>query len=248
MLFRSSFDTGQNTLEKTAEIVTEELLCFPGDYFVLTKDSRDILSRYFSPNKDFFIDVESMPSYKDDHDMVLLIRKYDGGIIDKVEYSKDMHFPLLNYTDGISLERINPDLSSKDKSNWHSASESCGFATPGCRNSQYRSSFSGEEWVTIIPPIFSPDNDGKDDFLSLGLHPDRPGYYVTIAVFDDRGRKVRQLINNRLLSAEELLIWDGTNDNRQNATAGIYILCIEFLHPDGNKKQVKKVVVLAGNL
>ena len=244
----ASFDTIQNTMEKPTEIVAEEFLCFPGDYFVLTRDPRDIQSRYFTPTQDVFIELKSMPSYQDDQDVVVIARKNDGIIIDEVKYSKEMFFPLLNYTDGISLERINPILPSKEKSNWHSASESCGFATPGYKNSQYRGSFSGEDWVTIIPSIFSPDNDGKDDFLSLVLHPDRPGYYVTITVFDTKGRKARQLVNNRLLSAEEQIVWDGTDDNRQKATLGIYILYVEFLHPDGNKKLVKKAVVLAGVL
>ena len=247
-LLLASIDTISNSLIKTTDIMKDEFLCFPGNYFVLTKDPLDIQSRYFSPNPDGFIELESMPSYQDDQDVVVIARKNDGVIIDEVKYSRDMHFPLLNYTDGISLERINPFLPSEEKTNWHSAAESCGFATPGYKNSQYRESCSGDDWVTIIPPIFSPDNDGKDDFLSLGLHPDRPGYYVTITVFDNRGRKVRQLVNNRLLSAEEQIIWDGIDDNRQKAPIGIYLIYAEFINPDGNKKQVKKAVVLAGIL
>ena len=247
-LLLASVDTITNTLKKTTGITAEEFLCFPGDYFVLTRDPRDIQSRYFSPSQDLFIELESMPSYQDDHDVVVIVRKNDGKIIDEIKYSKDMHFPLLNFTDGISLERINPFLPSEEKTNWHSASESCGFATPGYKNSQYRDSFSEEDWVTVIPPIFSPDNDGKDDFLTLVLHPDRPGYYVTIIVFDNKGRKIRQLASNRLLSAEEQIVWDGTDDNRQKVTFGIYLLYVEFINPDGNKKQVKKAVVLAGIL
>jgi hypothetical protein len=242
----ASLDLNTNKLEKTTDIVTSDFLCFPGDYYILSGNSRDIQSRYFSPGPDVFIDLESMPSYQEDNDVVVIARKSDETIVDEVKYSEDMHFPLLNYTEGVSLERINPFLSSGEKSNWHSASENCGFATPGYKNSQYRNSSSEGNWVTIISPVFSPDNDGKDDFVSLILRPDRPDCYVSITVFNNRGQKVRQLLNNRLLSSLEQVIWDGIDDNRQKVAIGIYILYFEFINPDGNKKQVKKAVVVAG--
>jgi len=42
-----------------------------------------------------------------------------------------MHYSLLKGNEGISLEKIRPDLPSDESMNWHSASESVGWGTPG---------------------------------------------------------------------------------------------------------------------
>lgn len=242
----ASMDTISGDPKKEVPFSSENYLCFPGDYHVLTVDPGDIQSRYYSPEPDAFLVLESIPAYQEDHDVVAIIRKFDGRIIDIVRYTKEMYSPLLANTDGVSLERINPFLSSGETGNWHSASENCGFATPGYKNSEYMDRASGEDWMTLIPAVFSPDNDGIDDFLTLNLHPDKPGYSVTITVFDNSGRTVRQLSTNRLLSAEDQVIWDGTDENRHIVTVGIYVLFAEFIDPKGTKKQVKKAVVVAG--
>ena len=244
----ASVDVVTGKLNKTSCLTITGLLSFPGDYFVLTKDPSDIQARYYSPDKDAFLQLETMPGYQDDNDEVVIARKWDEKIIDDVIYSKDMCFPLLNYTDGVSLERINPMGPSKEKSNWHSASESCGYGTPGYRNSQYREGSQPDGWQTINPLVFSPDNDGKDDFTCLVLHPDRAGYYVSITIFDVQGREVRQLVNNQLLSSVEQITWNGLDDNGQKAAIGRYLFYTEFIHPDGAKKVVKQVVIVAGNL
>ena len=57
--------------------------------------------------------------------------------IDDFGYDDEMHFALLSTKEGVSLERINFDRPSIDKSNWHSASELAGFATPAYENSQF---------------------------------------------------------------------------------------------------------------
>jgi len=66
-----------------------------------------------------------------------------------------MQFPLLIYYDGVALERINPDVSSNDENNWHSAAESVGFGTPGYKNSQFVSNIITDDNIVIEPEIFS---------------------------------------------------------------------------------------------
>jgi hypothetical protein len=241
-----SMDTVTNTVDKPADISESEFLFFPAQYLVLTKNPADIQARYFSPNPEAFLQLSSMITLPDDDGEVALIRKNDGIFIDRVRYSKDMQFPLLNYRDGVSLERIDPMVSSSEKTNWHSASENCGFATPGYRNSQFMELNAAKEWVTIAKTVFSPDDDGKDDFLSLVLNPGSPGYSASVVVFDGHGRKVRTLANNLLISTAEVINWNGLDDLHQRADVGIYLVYIEFLNPDGGKKVAKKAIVLAG--
>ena len=232
--------------EKPISISDEGYLFFPGQYLVLTKDPSDILSRYRVPDPDCFIQMASMPEMSDDDGTVILARKNDLVIIDKVVYSKDMNFALLTSSDGVSLERINVTESSGNRNNWHSAASSCGYATPGYINSQNTDPGLTDNIVDLTPEIFSPDNDGKNDILFIRFHLDRPGYVANSAVYDVHGRIVRQLIRNEMVSPEGAFSWDGTTDERTKAPIGIYVIWIELFAADGTVKHFKKATVLGG--
>jgi hypothetical protein len=233
--------------DQPVSVSDEGFLFFPGQYLVLTKDPPDILSRYSIPDPDCFIKMTSMPGITNDEEgMVILARKNDLVIIDKVTYSKDMNFALLTSPDGVSLERINPEGASESKNNWHSAAGSCGYATPGYINSQYMEPGLTDNTVTLFPEIFSPDNDGKDDVLFVCIRPDRPGYVVNISVYSPTGRLVRQLVRNELISMEDTFSWDGITDQAMKAPIGIYIIRIDLFTPDGAVKHFTKPTVLGG--
>ncbi len=46
---------------------------------------------------------------------------------------------------------------------------------------------------------------------------------ISISVFNVKGQKVRQLINNELLSGEHSVLWDGKNDSGKSVTSGVYL-------------------------
>ncbi len=244
----SSYDTLGKALKDPEAVCGESFLFFPGEYLVLTKDPADIDNKYYCPDKDAFIKLSTMPSLTDDFGIVVIARKYDGLILDMARYSDEMQFPLLTTTDGISLERINPDVPSSDKSNWHSAATSSGYATPGYQNSQFMNHFSGPDLVNIQPLVFSPDNDGKDDVLSLTLSVAESGYYGNIRVYDQEGRLVKMIVSNHLFTPDEVLTWDGTDENRKRAGMGIYLVFSELILPSGKVMHFKTPVVLGGKL
>ena len=220
-------------------------LFFPGQYLVLTKEPADLKFRYRILNPDNLIKLATMPAMNDDQGTVVIARKNDLVTIDRVDYTKEMQFALLTSTNGISLERINPSAPSNRKDNWHSASETCGFATPGYKNSQLMTSEIQESMVSLTPEIFSPDNDGKDDLLSIGFHLDLPGYIANVAIYDERGRLERQLIKNEMISPEGSFTWDGTTDDNRKAAIGIHIIRIDLFTPDGTVKHFNKALVVA---
>jgi hypothetical protein len=234
---------------KPVSMSDEGYLFFPGKYLVLTRDPQDILTRYRVPDPDCLITVNSLPGMTDDDTgRVILARKNDLGIIDRTTYSKDMNFALLTTPDGVSLERINPSGSSDNKNNWHSASSSCGYATPGYINSQNLVPELTDNMVSLFPEIFSPDNDGKEDVLFIRILPDRTGYVSNLSVFTSHGRLVRQLVRNELLSADNTFSWDGITDENLKAPIGIYIIRIDLFTPDGTVKHFMKPAVLGGRL
>lgn len=221
-------------------------LLFPGDYLALTRDPADIMSRYNTPGRRAFLQLTCFPRMNNDGETLVLARISDGKEIDRMAYSKSMHFPLFISSEGISLEKIHPSLSSGDPYSWHSASDLCRFATPGYRNSQYRDIWAETNESLSVPPVFSPDNDGIDDVLAIRVRTGNPGYAASLWVFDPQGRRICQPARNIHLGADDVIIWDGLMETGRKAPVGQYILLLELISPEGRSSHFKRVVTLAG--
>src|SRR6185312_14475275 len=156
------------------QVSAENYLLFPGDYIVLTSDPVEVKSHYITTNPDAFITVSSMPSFPDDAGYVIILNA-QGKIVDEVDYSDKWRFPLISNTEGVSLERINFDGSSS-QGNFYSAAASAGYGTPGFKNSQYSLHEDVPGTIAVAPNIFSPDNDGNDDFATINYNFPSPGY------------------------------------------------------------------------
>jgi hypothetical protein len=130
-----------------------------------------------------------MPSFSDDKGNVIILN-VQGNPIDELAYSDKWHFALITNTEGVSLERIDYNAPSLQP-NFHSAATSVGYGTPGYKNSQFRIDQQVQGEVTVMPKIFSPDNDGTDDFATIDYNVAEPGYVANITIFDAAGRPVR---------------------------------------------------------
>ncbi|MBP5473990.1 MAG: lamin tail domain-containing protein [Bacteroidales bacterium] len=131
-LWMASINTSGDTSSATQVYKTNYIL-MPSSYFVITSTPESVMSRYFTcdNNRIFKATTPSMP---DDKGQILLFRK-DLTIIDELIYSEKLHYSLITNREGISLEKIRPDLPSNEGSSWHSATETSGFGTPGLANS-----------------------------------------------------------------------------------------------------------------
>ncbi len=229
------------------EIAPEGYLFFPGEYLVLTVSPDAVKSQYFTSNPNGFVELESMPSFNLDEGSVV-INDSLGNIIDMFIYNEDMHIPLLSSFKGVSLERIAFERPSSDRTNWHSAAETAGFATPAYQNSQYDLPEVVDEPITVEPEIFSPDNDGYNDVLNFNYTFDTPGFIANITIYDARGRTIKNLLTNELLGTSGTVSWNGINDSNEKARIGIYVAFIELFNTSGEQKKYKKSFVLAGKL
>ncbi len=235
--------SSNNSISSIQQITAESILLFPGDFIVLTSDPAAIKAQYITTNSDAFVVVQSMPSYPDDAGNVIILNS-QGAIIDEVAYSDKWHFPLISNTEGVSLERIDYDGRSV-QSNFHSAATSAGYGTPGYKNSQYRLNELLQGEIKITPDIFSPDNDGIDDFATIDYNFPSPGYVANITIFDASGRPVRYLQRNSLSGINGYYRWDGLDDKGRQLPQGIYIIYTEIFNTEGKKKQFKNSIVLA---
>jgi hypothetical protein len=216
----------------------------PGQYLVLTADPQKVLSQYYTSDPESFLSLSSFPSYNNDKGYVLLMDRY-GLVIDGFHYSEDMHFLMLNSSEGVSLEKICPDRLGDDPSNWHSAAETAGFGTPGYENSQFLEMWDDGTSFSVQPEVFSPDGDGLNDQLGIVYDFGTPGKLISVIVFNAEGRLVKILANNEMPGTHGIYSWDGTLDDRTGAQNGIYIIYMEALGMDGKTRHYKKAAVLA---
>ena len=232
-----------NVISSIQQLSTESILLFPKNFLVITEDPQIVMQQYVTTNPDAFIQVSSMPSFPDDKGDVIILNA-QGKIVDEVIYSDKWHFALISNTEGVSLERIDYNAASV-QSNFHSAATSVGYGTPGYKNSQFRIDQQVQGEITVIPEVFSPDNDGIDDFATINYSFPSPGYVANITIFDASGRPVRYLEKNALSGIKGSYIWDGLGEKQQKLSQGIYIIYTEIFNTDGKKKQFKNTIVLA---
>ncbi len=243
----ASYDDEVNDYKNVVKASDEGHLIFPGEYMAITENPDIVMEQYYTQNPDGFAKVSSLPAYNNDKGRIIIMDKSEN-TVDNFAYTEDMHFALLASNKGVSLERINYDRPTTDKTNWHSASEVVGFATPAYENSQFNPQIALEEKVTIDPEIFSPDNDGYQDVTNITFNIEESGYVAHIKIFDSRGRLIKYLANNLLLGINQTITWDGLDDKNQKAPMGVYVVFIELFDLDGNVKQYKKSVVVASKL
>ena len=219
-------------------------LFYPHTFILLARDTNAVLHEYNTLNRKSFLQDEQLPKMPNDTGNIIVLNKRDL-IVDEVAYSEKWHFSLLTNTEGISLERKNYSGPS-DASNFHSASSSVGYGTPGYKNSQQEDSLSVDINIKITPEVISPDNDGTDDYALISYQLPHNGYLASISIYDIQGRPVRLLQKNALTGTNGEYIWDGYGENKKKLEMGPYIILTELIDTaNGKRYRDKKLVTIA---
>ena len=225
-------------------ISKEPLKLEPGAYFIITVNEKWLKQNYTVPESALICQVTSLPSFPDDEGSVILLRKIDSLVIDEFKYNENWHFRLLTDPEGVALERINHSIPAQNKNNWISASSASGYGTPGMINSQYLPDGTTLTGVSVLPKIFSPDNDGYDDFASITINVSDQGKIANAFIYDISGRRVRYILRNELLGTKNRFIWDGCDDRMQLLPSGIYIIATQIFDLKGNVSKYRNSIVL----
>jgi len=241
----SEFDTLVGVPVNPNAISTDGYLMFPGDYLVLSENGNAVKSQYSTTNPEAFLDM-NIPAMSIASGTLCLNAGFT--VVDHFTYYEDMQFPLLNSSKGVTLERIDFERPTNDRTNWHSAAQGVGYGTPAYKNSQYNDAVEADNAIEITPEIFSPDEDGINDIVSINYHFDTPGFVGNITIYDSKGRLVKYLVRSELLGINGTFSWDGINEEREKAHLGIYIIFTEVFDLSGKVKRYKKTCVLAGKL
>lgn len=233
-----------NVDKEEEKTIDQDIELLPGEYLCFTEDKDFLIATYPTHDVDQIIEVD-LPSFNNDSGNVSLSHSSANDYIDQFDYNEDFHFELLDDTEGVSLERISFTVDTQSEDNWHSASTTSGFATPGKANSNSLPTVLTDGEFELVEKIFSPNSDGDNDFLIINYKLDKPGYVANVKVFDDEGFEIDQIVSNGLLATEGLITWNGTSAEGSISQIGLYIIIAELFHPDGAVKNFKKVCVLA---
>ncbi|MFT5777722.1 MAG: hypothetical protein ACI837_000670 [Crocinitomicaceae bacterium] len=225
---------------------TEHFLLYPDTYAVFGEDTAQIVDYYPAAVSGRMIEMD-LATYSNESGTVYLM--YNNAMMDEVSYLEDWHFRLLDNTDGVSLERIQPDPTlSNTVENWHSAAEAIGFATPGALNSQNYPAIADGEF-SFTSDVVSPDSDGYQDVLQINYEMAGPGFVGNFTIYDDRGRIIAKVMISELLATSGTFKWEGVKDDNTKASIGTYVGVFEAFNNDGGDVFIqRKAFVVAGRL
>lgn len=239
----------RNAARNENRVIRTDRILYPEEYVAISRNIEFLKSTYKPPSNANFIEA-TIPALNVADANITLLSVINGlsVTLDSFDYLQKMHFPLIDDTKGVSLEKINLKRPSNDANNWHSASTQVNFASPGYKNSNQKTFVENSN--NVLAPdkkIFSPNGDGYEDFVLLNYTLEKPGYLATIRIFDAEGFPVHDLTNNFLLGTEGSIKWDGFDAEGNIVKMGMYIVYSRLFHPDGDVIETKYVVVATQN-
>jgi hypothetical protein len=230
-------------IDNITQLPDDGYLFFPGECLALSTDLFRTKRDYFSTQPDHILYTTSLPSFNDDEGNVILLN-HQGKVLDWLHYDDNWQFPLLDETEGVSLERIHADGLTQDSGNWHSAASTVGYGTPGYRNSQNSDQNIAAGTIRVSPPVISPDNDGRDDIGIINYTFPTPGYKATMIIYDVLGRPVKHLAMNVMCGTTGFFKWDGLDDLGRKIVSGNYIMITDVFTVKGVMKRFRNVIAV----
>ncbi|MGB0524351.1 MAG: lamin tail domain-containing protein [Flammeovirgaceae bacterium] len=249
----NSLGTVGTSSGQRAVLQSEEWILAPNEYVVFTDEVIDIKNDYPSGRHERVLEVATSSfltlDVTDEDKRKLVLIDPNGDEMDRVELVEEMYFGLIDDINGVALERISFTDPTNDPNNWASAAENVGWGTPGYLNSQNIDNPKGNlgnDCFEITPEVFSPDNDGFDDVLTIHYTCNQNNLVASITIYDSNGREIKRLIQSQLLSTSGFINWDGVGDNGEKARMGYYIAFIETFGLNGEVKRMKKAFAVGG--
>ena len=215
-------------------------------YFVLASDS-NLFERFTYLLNDTNLCMDGKLELPNDGES-LVLKDVFGHTIDSVNYKASWKNKNILITKDKSLEKINPTMDANDGLNWSTCVAKLG-GTPGKQNSLYSTGKETRSGIEISPNPFSPDADGFEDFTIISYGLKAPVAQIRIRIFDDTGRLVRTITQNKSSASKGKIIFDGCDDSGTPLRIGMYIVLLEAVSDNGKTiETLKDIVVIARKL
>lgn len=212
------------------------------DYVVLTRNMQSVTSNYHVEYPGKMVEC-NLPPYPNDGGSVILTLS-NGTLVERLDYAPAMQSSLLRNKAGVALERRSFDEPCNNKSNWFSASSVAGYGTPTYANSQSNERLIEENSFELSSTLVSPDGDGYQDDLTISYQLETNDLYAHITLYNSRGQRVIELLDNASLGTHGTLTWDGKGTEGKQLPKGRYILVFNIYNNAGTHQQFKRTVSL----
>lgn len=210
----------------------------PKSYRVFSLNTEDISNRYSVPYKEHLIQVNKIPSLPDEEGIISILDTNEL-LIDQFVYHKNMHYTWLDNTEGRSLERKVLEYEYRDRSNWASASDNIGKASPTGINSQYKEKeeeSTGSFWLS--KKLIKPYSGKEGSELELHYNIEGETVFMNVKLFSVSGSFISEVMHGLSIRNSGMVKWDLAN-NGKLVPAGTYILSIECYTEKGKNQQYK---------
>ncbi len=216
-------------------LADEPILVLPGQYLAIVRDLAGF--RIAFPDAEA-AEAGSVIGLANGGEAVVL--RAGGVVVDSVSYDPAWHRIELDDATGIALERRDPAGPSNAPSNWSSSLSERG-GTPSAENSVGVAGTPVERdgGLTVTSP-FAPPQESAQIHVTLATE----AALVRARVFDGGGRLVRELEPGRLVGGMAALEWDGTDDDRRQLRAGIYVVLVEAVDVQGGTTEAHRAAIV----
>lgn len=219
----------------------------PLGYLALSTDPERLRLAYPQSAAGEFTQVNGLPSLPIGGGTLLLISP-GGQVIESLSYNAAWHHPLLRTSKGVSLERVAPFSSAAESGNWHSASSTADYGTPGRRNSTVVSTDIEGGILQVDPRVFDPEGSSGPNFITIRYSLEQVGWVGTFSIYSAAGREVAVLGQQQILGSSGLFSWSGTAAGGRRAPPGYYLLVAQLWDLSGKVTVLKKTFVVASRL
>jgi len=205
----------------------------PGNYLVISSDSTSFSSYYGNIPSSI---LEMSLSFSNNGDSVFLFVE-NGFVLDRVVYSAN------DAERNYSLERVNPEISSDNPTNWGQSVGEGG--TPGEVNSVFAEYKKTDVSLAVNPKHFTPDGDGVDETCVISFNLPYLRNEVALKIYDREGHLLQDNSENYGGERGEW-IWDGKDKRGEIVPTGLYIVFLLIGDADGSARSIEKTVVSVG--
>ncbi|MBI9032647.1 T9SS type A sorting domain-containing protein, partial [bacterium] len=107
------------------------------------------------------------------------------------------------------------------------------FESPGYTgNDQYVLPVSQALSLSNYPNPFNPETTIQFDIAEEST--------VKLQIYNIRGQLVKILVNTRLNAGKHSIVWNGTNENKEKVSSGIYLYKVS----SGEENRVNKMILM----
>ncbi|MBA7605904.1 hypothetical protein ES703_13039 [subsurface metagenome] len=218
-------------------MTTIQTIIYQGEYIVIVEDKHLFQTRWGNiPST--ILEPEKWMTLVNSGD-TLWITDNSFFIFEEVYY-RDKSEP------GVSIERINTEIESNLDWNWGNSCDYHG-ATPGMRNSIYASSSHSKIILSVNPNPFSPDGDGYQERTLITYELPYNRAKVNLSLYTRTGIRKCCFLKQKDSGKSGQIIWDGRDGEGKKMPVGLYIVYLEAVDKENNRRVIKKTpVVIAG--